>query len=303
MTETARETTALPPVGDAPKSVFQRKGLTYSNTFDSPLRRNIIRAIEWMTGKYTIVRMLRQFEREWPANGKSLWRAALDVMNIPLLTPGEEIARIPSTGPVIFVANHPHGLVDGMIMADLIGRRRDDYRILTRSLLTSIHEEAGQYMIAVPFPHQPDAQEKMVEMRRQAMEHLREGGVIALFPSGVVASSETFFGPALEAEWNVFTAKMIRMSGATVVPCYFPGSNSRWYQIANKLSPVLRQSLLLFEIVHARNKAQRPVIGHPLDPEEVKERLKDPRSFMQDLRAQVLALGEDQRVGTGVSPR
>jgi putative hemolysin len=293
LTDTVQDSVDASVAPDAGKSVFVRRGLTYSNTFDNPLRRNTIRAIEWLTGKYTIVRWLRQFERDWPANGKTLWRAALDIMAIPLMTPKAQIDLIPATGPVIIVANHPHGLVDGMILADLIGRRRDDYRILTRSLLTDIHEDAGRYMIAVPFPHQPDAQEKMVEMRRNAMEFLRKGGVIALFPSGVVAASETFMGPAIEQEWNVFTAKMIRKSGATVVPCYFPGSNSRWYQIANRLSATLRQSLLLFEIVHARNKPQKPVLGQPIAAQDVDARANDPRAFMAWLRERTLALRED----------
>jgi putative hemolysin len=73
---------------------------------------------------------------------------------------------------VVLVANHPHGLVDGMILADLIGRRRPDYRILTRALLTGLDESAAGYMIPVPFPHEPDAQSKMLEMRAEAMAHL-----------------------------------------------------------------------------------------------------------------------------------
>jgi len=221
---------------------YDRRSLSYASTFDDPVKSRIISIIELFTGKLAILRMIRKFEQRGAPSGQAFWRAA----------------------PVIVVANHPHGMVDGMIFADLIGRVRPDYRILTRSLLTSIDEVAGSYMIPVPFPHDPDAQRKGVEMRAKAMKHLKEGGVVALFPSGVVASSETYFGPAVEAEWNVFTAKMIRRSGATVVPMRFPGQNSRAYQIANKISPMLRQGLLLHEIVHSCNKPQGPVVGHPI---------------------------------------
>jgi putative hemolysin len=213
-------------------------------------------------------------------------------MGIDLRTPQAQLDLIPKDGPVIVVANHPHGMVDGMIFADLIGRVRPDYRILTRSLLTSIDEVAGSYMIPVPFPHDTDAQRKGVEMRAKAMEHLKEGGVVALFPSGVVATSETWWGPAIEAEWNVFTAKMIRRSGAQVVPMKFPGQNSRAYQIANQLSPMLRQGLLLHEIVHSCNKPQAPIVAPPIPQAEIDARADDPRGFMEWLRAQTLALGE-----------
>ncbi len=290
MTDTTRPTETK-PTDEAPR-VYDRRALTYSNTFDSAIKRKIIRTVELFTGRITIARLVRRFEKQGTVKGQAFWRTTLDVMGIDLLTPAEQLAHIPKTGPVIFIANHPHGLVDGMILADLIGRVRDDYRILTRSLLTGIDEDAASYMIPVPFPHEPDAQKKMVAMRKAAMDHLKSGGLVALFPSGVVASSDTMFGPAIEREWNVFTAKMIRTSGATVVPCFFPGSNSRWYQIASRISATLRQGLLLHEIVHALNKPQEPVVGAPIAQADVEARAGDQRAFMARLRAHTLGLGQ-----------
>ncbi|MFK7879343.1 lysophospholipid acyltransferase family protein [Roseobacter sp.] len=271
---------------------YDRRSLSYASTFEDPWKSTVIRVIEAFTGKLTILRLVKKFERRGAPKGQAFWRAALDVMGIDLLTPQEQLDRIPKTGPVIVVSNHPHGMVDGMIFADLIGRVRPDYRILTRSLLTVIDEVAGSYMIPVPFPHDPNAQRKGVAMRADAMKHLQEGGVVALFPSGGVAVSETFFGPAVEAEWNVFTAKLIRRSGATVVPIKFLGQNSRAYQIANKLSPMLRQGLLLHEIVHSLNKPQAPIVGHPLTQEEIKKWDDDPRGFMAWLREHTLSLSD-----------
>lgn len=270
---------------------YDRRSLTYANSFDKPLTAAIIRTVEWFTGKLTIVRMIRAFEKRGAPTGQPFWRAALDTMGIDLLTPDAQLENIPLDGPVVAVANHPHGLVDGMILADLIGRRRTDYKILTRALLTGIDEVAASYMISVPFPHEPDAQRKSVEMRAKAMAHLKEGGLISVFPSGVVASSDTPFGPVLEREWNVFTAQMIRRSGARVVPIYFPGSNSRVYQVANRISATLRQSLLLHEVVKSCNKPQKPVVGAPIDDEHMKMLETDPRGFMVWLREHTLSLG------------
>ena len=274
----------------SPPGRYDRRSLTYANTFDSLGRRAVIKTVEWLTGKVAIICMIRRFEAKGRQPGQQFWRAALDVMGIDLLTPQDQLNHIPRKGPVVLVANHPHGLVDGMILAELIGRVRPDYRILTRAFLTGIDEDASQFMIPVPFPHQTDAQQRMVEMRRAAMDHLRQGGLIALFPSGVVASSSSLFGPAEEAEWNVFTAKMIRTSGAQVVPLFFPGSNSRWYNIANRLSATLRQSLLIHEITRACGKAHKPVIGPAFSQDEIETRLSDPRAFMAWLRTETLAL-------------
>ena len=120
--------------------------------------------------------------------------------------------------------------------------------------------------------------------------HLARGGVIILFPAGRVACSETWFGPAIEGEWNVFTHKMITKSGATILPIYFPGQNSRAYQIANLVSATLRQGLLLYEIRRSLFKPQRPVIGEPIPAEELKKWDGNPRGFLAWLREQTLAL-------------
>ncbi|UWR88660.1 lysophospholipid acyltransferase family protein [Phaeobacter inhibens] len=295
MADTAHDRdTGVTPGTEETGEIYDRRTLTYANSFDDRWTSLAIRAIEWCTGKLTILRMVRRFERSNAEyRGQKFWRGALNVMGIGLETPMEQIQRIPGEGPVVVVANHPHGMVDGMIFADLIGRVRQDYRILTRSVLTGLDEAATSFMIPVPFPHDPEAQSKMVEMRAKTMAHLKEGGVVALFPSGVVMSSETWFGPAIEQEWNVFTAQLIRRSGARVVPIFFPGSNSRWYQIANRVSPILRQGLLLHEIVRSCNKPQSPVVGEPLTEAQMEKLQSDPRGFMAWLREHTLSLGEN----------
>lgn len=269
---------------------YDKRKLSYATTFDSAAKANVIRTMEWMTGKLRLLRLIRDFERIGVPEGQAFWRSALDIMGISLETPRDQIDRIPRDGPLIVVANHPHGLVDGMILAELIGRVRTDYKILTRSLLTGV-EEISRFMIPVPFLHEEDAQKQNLEMRRKAMDHLKTGGVIVLFPSGVVAASKTMFGPAEEADWNPFTAKMIQRSGATVLPIRFPGQNSRWYQMANQVSPTIRQGLLIHEVVSALNKPQCPIVGQPISPEEAKTWASDPRGFVAWLRDLTVNLG------------
>ncbi|WP_051408111.1 lysophospholipid acyltransferase family protein [Rhodobacter capsulatus] len=268
---------------------YDIKRLSYAGTFTNPWKANTIRTIEWLTAKWTLLQLIRKFERRGAPVGQPFWPQALEIMGIEVQTPAAEIARIPATGPLVVVANHPHGLVDGMVLAWLIGQVRTDYKILTRSLLTGI-PEIEEFMLPVPFPHEPNAQEESLKMRAECMAQLKRGGVIVLFPAGAVAHSKTFFGPAIEGEWNPFTAKMLARSGAAVLPIYFPGKNSRAYQIANKLGATLRQGLLLHEIKRALFKPQSPVIGPPKTAAEIAEALKHPRQFLADLRAETLAL-------------
>ncbi|MCR9125220.1 MAG: lysophospholipid acyltransferase family protein [Rhodobacteraceae bacterium] len=268
---------------------YDRRRLSYATTFTHPAQQKVIQALELLTSKFHLLRRIRRFEAMGVPHGQGFWKQALDVMGIDLTTPEEEIARIPKTGPLVIIANHPHGLVDGMVLAELIGRVRTDYKILTRSLLTGVGE-IDQFMVPVPFDHEPDALRKNLEMRSKAMAHLADGGAIALFPAGVVASADRWFGPAVERDWNPFTAKMIARSGATVLPVRFPGQNSRAYQIASLVSPTVRQGLLLYEVRHALDKPQRPIVGEPLSGDDLKKWSGAPREFMAWLRAHTLSL-------------
>lgn len=269
---------------------YDKRRLSYAGTFTNPWKANSIRAVEWLTAKLQLLHRIRRFEQDGAPTGVPFWGKAMVYMGIDIQTPADEIARIPPSGPLVVVANHPHGLVDGMVIAALIARVRGDFKILTRSLLTGIPEIA-QFMIPVPFPHEENAREEGLKMRNEAMAQLKAGGVVILFPAGAVATSPDWFGPAVEGEWHAFTHKMIMRSGASVLPMRFTGQNSRWYQIANKLSPTLRQGLLLYEIRHALDRPQRPFIGQPFGPDDLKPWADNPRGFLAFLRDHTLSLG------------
>lgn len=268
---------------------YDMRRLSYAGTFRNPFKAGTIRAIEWLTAKVTLLRLIRSFERSGAPSGAPFWPKAIRHMGIRIDTPPEEIARIPATGPLVVVANHPSGLVDGMVMAEMVCRVRSDFKILTRSLLTGI-PEVEEFMIPVPFPHEENARELGLKMREDTMAHLKAGGAVILFPAGRVAMSPGWWGPAVEGEWNVFTHKIVRSSGATILPIYFPGQNSRAFQIANQLSDTLRQGLLLYEIRRSLFKPQRPVIGHPIAAEELRNWEGNPRGFLAWLRQTTLDL-------------
>jgi putative hemolysin len=274
-----------------PDRKYDMRRLSYAGTFTNPFKSGSIRIIEWVTAKVTLLRLIRDFERSGAPFGSPFWPKAVAQMGIRIDTPDAEVALIPKTVPLVVVSNHPHGLVDGVIMAELVNRVRPDFKILTRSLLTGIPEVA-EFMIPVPFPHEENARELGLQMRFETMQHLKNGGAIILFPAGKVAMSEGFFGPAIESEWNVFTHKMVQRSGATILPMHFTGQNSRAFLIANKLSDTLRQGLLLHEIKRALNKPQRPHIGAPIPASELDKWEGNPRGFLAWLRQHTLDLGK-----------
>lgn len=293
MTDTPQTEHTAVVASTAPKvdRPYDMRRLSYAGTFPNPVKAGTIRALEWLTAKIQLLRLIRSFEQSGAPHGAPFWPKAIRHMGIRIDTPADEIARIPKTGALVVVANHPHGLVDGMIMAEMVNRVRSDFKILTRSLLTGI-PEVEEFMIPVPFPHEDNARALGLQMRDDTMKHLKAGGVIILFPAGKVAMSEGWWGPAIEAEWNVFTHKIVRSSGATILPMHFTGQNSRAFLIANKLSDTLRQGLLLYEIKRALFKPQRPHIGEPIGAEELAKWEGNPRGFLAWLRQHTLDLGK-----------
>lgn len=269
---------------------FETYKLTYANSFPQFHKRIIIKTIEWLTARPQILSRMRRWERNQNKDPE-FWKSCLDEMGIDLETPLEQQDSIPSKGALIVVCNHPHGMVDGMILGRLLTRVRSDFKILTRALLQGV-EPADRHLLPVSFAHEENAVQENIKMRKAAIELLKQGGCVALFPAGTVATSQTAFGPVVEPEWAPFVAKMVSQTGASVMPIYFPGTNSRWSQIANRVSLTLRQSLLMYEIRRAFDRPQNPVIGDIIPAESLEKFKTDRNGMAVYLREQCLALKE-----------
>ena len=264
--------------------------LTYAHPASGRFRNWVINFIEWMTGRFKVLRIMRKLEKQKGKNDAA--DAILAAMGVNLIGIEQQVSNIPKNGPVVVVANQPHGLIDGIIVAALVGSIRSDYRIISRRSVLGF-EAMERHLIPVAFPHEPEAIEQNLMMRKNAMDYLKKGGLVVIFPSGQVASSETFFGSAIEPEWATFTEKIIRRTGATVVPLFVPGQNSRIYQIANRLSITLRQAVLLNEFSSVSGKTFAPKVGDPITSERIAEYDRDPRGLMDYLRKTTLGLGDN----------
>ncbi len=177
VTEQGQIAAEVPPLATAPRpdKQYDMRRLSYAGTFKNPFKAGTIRTIEWLTAKVTLLRLIRSFEKAGAPFGAPFWPKAIRHMGIRIDTPPEEIALIPATGPLVVVSNHPSGLVDGMVLAEMVNRVRSDFKILTRSLLTGI-PEVEEFMIPVPFPHEDNARELGLQMRDETMKHLKAGG-------------------------------------------------------------------------------------------------------------------------------
>ena len=155
------------------------------------------------------------------------------------------LRAIPAVGPVVIVANHPFGVLDGIVSSHLVAKVRPDFKVLTNSLLCRARE-LEPYLLPIDFAQTPAALATNLRSRADALSWLCAGGALVVFPGGAVATAERMFARhAVDPAWKLFTAKAIRRARATVVPVFFEGQNSRLFQLASHVSLTLRLSLLL----------------------------------------------------------
>ena len=268
--------------------LYDRAELTYANSFPSFWKRFFIKMVETLTARFQLLFHMRHWENN-PNKHPHFWTSVLNEMDVDIQTPPEQLENIPATGPVVVVCNHPHGLVDGVVLAWILSKRREDFKIITRALLNGV-AVAEKNLLSISFPHEEDAVRKNLQTRKEALTDVRDGHCVGVFPAGTVSTSKTAFGPVVEADWGKFTSKLVLQSNAHVVPIFFQGSNSRWFQIANRISDTCRQSLLMYEIKHAFHKPQSPVIGKPIGRGDLDKYKTNPEGLMAFLREETLKL-------------
>ena len=224
---------------------------SYSDETQPLFKRKAIQLIEKATGQPLLHGLYLENQKN-PVPGESFWQASVRQLQVVPTFNANDLKNIPATGPVVIVANHPYGVLDGLVMCWLIEKVRKDFLVLTHSVLLRA-PEARTNLLPVDFTGTKEAFQTNLDSRESARKHLANGGCIVVFPAGAVSTAPDKLGrkPAIDWPWQPFTAQLIQRSKATVVPIFFSGQNSRLFQIASHISPVLRLSLI-FKEVHDR---------------------------------------------------
>ncbi len=262
---------------------------SYSDHSQPLLKRKAIQLIEKATGQPLLYGLYLDNQKN-PVPGESFWQASIRQLEVVPTFHADDLSHIPATGPVVIIANHPYGVLDGLAMCWLIEKVRKDFLVLTHSVLLRA-PEARTNLLPVDFTGTKEAFQTNLESRDAARKHLANGGCVVVFPAGAVSTAPDKLGrkPAIDWPWQPFTAQLIQRSKATVVPIFFSGQNSRLFQIASHLSPTLRLSLI-FKEVHDRIGSELPlVIGKPIPHEELAP-LTDRQTLLNVLRERTYAL-------------
>lgn len=197
-------------------------------------------------------------------------------------------ARIPARGPAVVVANHPHGLLDGLVIGTALRSIRPDVKVLANHLLKDVPELRELLIFVDPFGADPTANMAAV---KQALAWLRDGGLLAVFPAGEVSSLDLRRGTVADPAWSAVPARLARRVKAPVVPLFFEGGNSPLFQLAGLVHPRLRTALLPRELLWKRRATVVLRTGRAIAPEQLDGFASDAEAT-EYLRARTYLLAE-----------
>jgi len=258
------------------------RDISYASSANSRTAAAVIRMMENATGRLALIRRAAGYEAEI-ARGRSFWDVLPERYGLSLDVIGGRLEDIPASGPLVLIANHPYGILDGLMMGHLLDRVRGDFRILANAVFCRA-EALNRVVLPISFDETKAAVTLNLETRAEALRYLGQGGAIGVFPGGTVSTSATAFSRPMDPGWRNFTAKMIARSGATVVPVFFDGHNSRLFQIASRVHYTLRLGLLIKEFRARVDEPVRVVIGKPIAPQDLAPLRADPTRMMEFLR-------------------
>jgi putative hemolysin len=213
----------------------------------------------------------------------NFWKKTLDILKINYIA--ENVDNIPKAGSSIIVANHPFGLLDGLIICSIICDIRKDYKILINDEVSQI-DQIREYLLPIKFSKLTEDIKKNIISKKKAIEHVNSNGILITFPSGEVATSSLIFNEANERRWKPLIGSIINKTNAAIIPVRFFGKNSLFFQTIGFVNNNLRRILFIRELLNKKNQTFKLSIGKKISSLN-EERLNN-RQIVDKLRSIVL---------------
>lgn len=246
----------------SPTNPVRHPIFSFANGEMGPVASGFIRAMEKVTGQPKIKKLYFDYvDDERPS--ELFWTDALERLNISYNLHNEAKAQIPRTGRLLIVANHPFGVIDGLVLCSMLSKIRDDYRIITHQVLRQAPAVMDK-ILPIDFAETPAALATNLNTRTEAQKFLKSGGAVIVFPAGGISLAPNFIGPAFDVEWKTFAAKLAQQQDTTVIPFFFHGRNSVLYQMARRMSVTLGYSLMFREICKQMNSEVHVTMRAPI---------------------------------------
>ena len=274
------------------------RDISYSYSAQTKGGRAMIRTMENLTGRISLIKRAAGYETE-VSRGRDFWEVIVERYGLTLDVVGGSLSNIPKEGPLVLIANHPYGILDGLMMGHILSQTRGDFRILAHQIFRKA-EDLNKVILPISFDETKEAVALNLATRKTALDYLGQGGAIGIFPGGTVSTAAKPFSRPMDPGWRGFTAKMIAKSQASVVPVYFDGHTSRLFQLASHLHVTLRMGLLIKEFRKRVDTPVRVVVGDPIPRRTLAQYAGDTKSLMAFLRAKTYELSPSPIVASEI---
>lgn len=266
--------------------------VSYAHSAQSRLGRSIIRCLENATGRSALLSRSPNLRTNMHSI-QNFWHSIMEGYGVTIDIMQGELGDIPVDQPFIVVANHPYGILDGLVMGSVLAQSGANFKIIANDIFNKAREISDK-ILPISFKNTREAISLNLRTRKNALSHLSHGGAIGIFPGGTVSTSSKLFSQPADPAWRSFTAKMIFKSNALVVPIFFDGNTSRIFQLASHLHPNIRAGLLLREFKLRLDKPVRIVIGKPIPRCRMDLFKNDSRKIMDFLRLETYKLSPNK---------
>jgi len=226
------------------------------------------------------------------ASPETFAQKCLDDMGVTIQVSQADMDRIPRTGPLVVVANHPFGGVEGLILTSVLLKVRPEFKVMVNYLMSLIPQLQPVCVFVDPFG--VDVQQN-VRGLKNCLKLLRAGGSLGVFPSGEVSHLQLRTRTIEDPQWSHHVAGLIRRTGASVLPLYFDGNNGAMFQIAGLIHPRLRTALLPRATLNRRHTTCHVHVGRVISGREIGGFTTD-ESLSDYLRNRTYALAERKGV-------
>lgn len=252
-----------------PKGAEKRTVLDYND---------IVKMAPFLEGKPNLVNRIFRWlsidkvnwihDHNFDTPGAGFCRGLLNDLDIKLRIDNEEILDNLPEGPFITVSNHPFGALDGITLIDIIGSRRPEFKVMVNMILNYIVAMRPNF-IAVDALASDDPAKKAVSMKgiKEAIMHVRRGKPIGFFPAGAVSKLNSRL-QIEDREWQPSIIRLIQQLKVPVIPIFFHGSNSAWFNILGVISWQLRTLRLPAEVFRRKGDTLHVSIGNPISVDE-----------------------------------